>query len=130
MSNKDAPAWTSDHCRQVAKDLGITLQSVGIDGIRRLHRILCRHVYASDLMAGSYAVETIRKKDIYGSRGVTTAVSLHVSAHYFNRREAITFNSNGYIGFCGWADRINSQPIYSAFLEWCEELKSSEEADR
>lgn len=34
-------------------------------------------------------------------------------------REAISFNSDGFIGFCGWADTQNSQPIYRAWRRWC-----------
>jgi hypothetical protein len=126
MSNKDMPAMTSDQCRELAKKHGITLHSVGMDGVNRLHRILCRHVYASDLFGGTYGVQPIRKKDIYRDGGKPdgniNSVELHVSAHYFNRREAITFNRDGFIGFCGWSDSTNSQPIYAAFVEWCAEI--------
>ena len=34
-------------------------------------------------------------------------------------REAVSFNSDGFIGFCGWADSTNSQPIYRAWCRWC-----------
>lgn len=34
-------------------------------------------------------------------------------------REAVSFNSDGFIGFCGWADDQNSQPIYRAWHAWC-----------
>lgn len=34
-------------------------------------------------------------------------------------REAISFNSDGFIGFCGWADTQNGQPIYRAWRRWC-----------
>ena len=34
------------------------------------------------------------------------------------KREAISFNGDGFIGFCGWADRHNSVPILKAFSEW------------
>lgn len=34
-------------------------------------------------------------------------------------REAISFNTDGFIGFCGWADTQNGQPIYRAWRRWC-----------
>lgn len=37
----------------------------------------------------------------------------------WNGREAISFNEDGFIGFCGWADSQNSQPFYRAWREWC-----------
>lgn len=35
-------------------------------------------------------------------------------------RECISFNYNGFIGFCGWADGGNTAPIVAAFKEWCD----------
>lgn len=37
----------------------------------------------------------------------------------WNGREAVSFNSDGFIGFCGWADSQNSQPFYRAWRAWC-----------
>jgi len=37
---------------------------------------------------------------------------------HFESREAITFNNDGFIGFCGWADRFNVQPFLKAFNHW------------
>ena len=129
MSNNETPALTSDHCREIAKQHGITLQSVGLEGAIRLHRILCRHVFASTLFNDTYSVDPIRNTDIYRESrkkaGRVIAIELHVSAFYFSRREAITFNTNGFIGFCGWADSTNSQPIYAAFVDWCKEISEA-----
>lgn len=126
MNNKDMPVYTSDYCREFAKQKGITLKSVGLDGVKRLHRILCRHVFSSGLFQDTYSVEPIRQKDIYRDGGKKSApinsIELHVSAHYFTRREAVTFNGDGFIGFCGWSSSENAQPIYAAFIEWCNEV--------
>ena len=47
---------------------------------------------------------------------------LFCDGSYFNGREAISFNSDGFIGFCGWADDKNSIPFLVAFYrgvsEW------------
>lgn len=43
---------------------------------------------------------------------------LRVDGPYFTDREAISFNDDGFIGFCGWADSHNSAPIRKAFSEW------------
>ena len=47
---------------------------------------------------------------------------LYVNSRYFKQREAITFNSDGFIGFCGWASSENVQPFVEAFNRWCEGL--------
>ena len=49
---------------------------------------------------------------------------LTVSAHYFANRECISFNRDGFIGFAGWADQGNVNPILRAFLKWCDLLKN------
>lgn len=41
---------------------------------------------------------------------------------YFTAREVISFNRDGYIGFCGAADTENAQPVIAAFIEWCDWL--------
>lgn len=46
---------------------------------------------------------------------------LFCDGSYFNGREAISFNSDGFIGFCGWADDKNSIPFLVAFYRWVNE---------
>lgn len=56
-----------------------------------------------------------------GDRTVWCEIS--VSGPYFNNREAITFNRDGYIGFAGWASTVNLEPFIKAFVLWVEWLK-------
>ncbi len=53
--------------------------------------------------------------------------ALRVKGDYFADREAITFNEDKFIGFCGWADDNNTRPITDGFIEWCDYLKSKRE---
>lgn len=46
---------------------------------------------------------------------------LFCDGSYFKGREAISFNSDGFIGFCGWADDKNSIPFLVAFYRWVNE---------
>lgn len=46
---------------------------------------------------------------------------LRVDGGYFSGREAISFNSDGFIGFAGWADDCNVQPFLRAFVNWVSE---------
>lgn len=48
-------------------------------------------------------------------------------ADYFDDREAVTFNTDGFIGFAGWADNTNVQPILEGFKEWVREMKAAKE---
>lgn len=45
-------------------------------------------------------------------------IELHVKGPYFDRREAITFSTSGFIGFCGWASGTNERPFLDGFREW------------
>jgi hypothetical protein len=52
-------------------------------------------------------------------------VELHVKGPYFDRREAVTFSTSGFIGFCGWASGTNERPILDGFREWVETFQAT-----
>lgn len=54
------------------------------------------------------------------SNGSIRSCYLYMNAHYFTQREAIFFNEDGFIGFAGWADVGNKNPLLRAFLKWCD----------
>lgn len=45
-----------------------------------------------------------------------------IDGSYFSKREGITFNENGFIGFAGEFSTVNTQPILDAFIEWCDKI--------
>ena len=58
----------------------------------------------------------IKKK----TNGSIVSCYLYLNSHYFTQREAISFNTAGFIGFAGWADQGNTNPLLRAFLKWCD----------
>lgn len=48
------------------------------------------------------------------------------SGDHFTAREVISFNRDGFIGFCGDADDKNTQPVLAAFVEWCDWMVGEE----
>lgn len=52
------------------------------------------------------------------SNGSIENCYLRVNSNYFTGREAISFNNDGFIGFCGELDQSNTQPFLDAFEEW------------
>jgi hypothetical protein len=66
--------------------------------------------------------EKIRSK--YTTSGKLIECYLFINSHYFTRRECISFNKDGFIGFCGWAGGKNPVPIIRAFAQWCDALAS------
>lgn len=47
---------------------------------------------------------------------------LSVKSDDFQSREAISFNKDGFIGFAGWADQGNLNPLLRAFIKWCDSI--------
>jgi len=43
---------------------------------------------------------------------------MKVNGPYFKKREAISFNRDRFIGFCGWASSANEKPFTDAFEKW------------
>ena len=58
------------------------------------------------------------KVDIKFNEDTLKYFYLRVNGPYFENREAISFNIDGFIGFCGWASSNNSKPFLTAFDNW------------
>lgn len=85
---------------------------------------VCTNNEARDYFAGKgLSYDDVTEGDIL------TLIScfLYVNSHYFERRECISFNADGWIGFAGWADQGNTNPILRAFIEWCDQLAADKE---
>lgn len=68
-------------------------------------------------------VAMFRKKDIKELKKGLVCARIQINGSYFSRREAITFNENGFVGFGGELDNKNIQPIIKSFEKWCKNLK-------
>ena len=126
---KDIEAVCSnDEAREYFKNKGLTYEDVTEGDILTLTMMLNK-----ELKKANKECET--SVDIYLSRkvnmkrktnGSLICCYLYVNSHYFTRRECISFNYDGFIGFAGWADQGNTNPILRAFLKWCDYLAESE----
>lgn len=117
---------TKEEAREYFKNAGLTYKDITEGDILTLIMLLNREIKKSNKM-GETSVNTmtlskridLKKK----SNGTIITCFLYVNSHYFERRECISFNADGFIGFCGWADVGNSNPILRAFREWVDVLK-------
>lgn len=110
---------TRDEARKLWQDSGLTYAVLSWPNIERLEEILDFELTPSGLMRGTYRLDKRRTK-MY--KPPNFAVEIRCKAHYFENREAVTFNINGFVGFAGWADDINIQPILSGFSRWVNEM--------
>lgn len=119
---------TTDEARKHFADCGLTYADITGGDILALVLLLNREIKKSN-KAGETSVNTMRLSDKivskHNTNGTIKECYLYLNSHYFTRRECISFNRDGFIGFAGWADQGNTNPILRAFLEWCDTLKES-----
>lgn len=115
----------AEKLREEFKSKGFSYEELNEEHIQMLRIFLTQEfkVFNSDM---ELKLSTPRKKDIKVLKrtGLQYAV-IEVDGHYFSRREAITFNSGGFIGFAGWACDNNKTPFVNAFKKWIDFLKET-----
>ncbi len=119
FEREPAIALTRNEARNGFVDGGLDYADVTTLSLRWLLSIIDADMQRSGLFNGSYRMR--RDYKITENRGNRSAV-LRCKADYFDAREAVTFNPGGFIGFAGWADDTNVQPILRGFSIWSAEL--------
>lgn len=110
---------TRDGVRASFAAYGMTFADLPKGALRALEQSIDREMQAAALMDG-----TFRMRDLAGSTEY-----LRCKSFYFDDREAVSFNKDGFIGFAGWADEHNVQPILRGFMEWLAACINSEVDD-
>ena len=120
-----------DEAREYFRNKGLTYDSIKEGDILVLTMLLQKEIKKSNKVEEtSVASMTLSSKvDMKKkSNGSIICCFLYMNSHYFTRREAISFNREGFIGFAGWADQGNTNPLLRAFLKWCDYLAEEAEA--
>lgn len=124
------PVCSNDEAREYFKSKNLSYDSINEGDILVLVMLLQKEIKKS-VKAGETSISTIylsSKVDMKKkSNGSIICCYLYVNSHYFTRREAISFNRDGFIGFAGWADQGNTNPLLRAFLQWCDYLAEQRE---
>ncbi|WGE37123.1 hypothetical protein [Bacillus stercoris] len=111
----------SEEARDYFIQKGLSYEDITEGDVCVLVMLLNKHVKQA-VKAHTMSVDTIRMsqkiKSKYKTNGTLKSCYLHINSHYFTQREAISFNPDGFIGFAGWADSGNTQPLIDAFIEW------------
>lgn len=110
---------TRDEARARWAASGLTYDVLTTKNLKLLRDRISAALKASDLISGYHANPTPKLKT--GPFGRWVQISC--AAYYFTKREAVTFNQNGFVGFAGWADDKNVEPILTAFCGWVDEVK-------
>ena len=114
----------STTARKYFQEKGLSYENITSGDICVLVMILNKHlkiaIKENKTPTKMYMSEKIDFK--YKPNGTLKEGYLYVNSQYFRQREAISFNSDGFIGFCGWADDRNTPIIVNAFIEWCDTI--------
>lgn len=112
--------------RNYFKECNLTYDDIGMNEIYKLIQILNRRIeqVGSCMLMINEPKLKGRYRNIILKDGKIKFAEIKVKGTYFDDREAITFNDDGYIGFCGWADGYNLTPFIMGFKEWCDYLKN------
>lgn len=106
---------TRDQARALFKDAKLDYSVLTKGNVQRLRALISAKMKGSGLMQGQYRC---RQRPIIRNE----YAEIRCKAYYFDNREAVTFNTDGFIGFAGWADESNVQPILAGFSEWVREV--------
>lgn len=113
--------------REYFKKCNLTYDDIDMNAIYRLIQILnfkiseansCMLMINEPKLRGRYTNVKLNKN------GKLVFAEIRVKGTYFDDREAITFNEDGFIGLCGWADGYNLTPFVLGFKDWCDWLKN------
>ena len=123
IGNAEYPI-TRDGMRD-AFDRNLGLVDLGKDDVYMLSMLvgeeLCRH-NLKDVDGMTSACEmSLGKLDVRASDVHVLDAYIRVDGPYFEDREAISINPDGFIGFAGWADSRNERPFLVAFARWMDE---------
>ena len=112
---------TNDEARSYFREKGLSYDSINEGDILVLV-MMCQQELKKSCKDGETSTSTMRLSEKIDMKrktnGAIVSCFLYMNSHYFTRREAISFNQNGFIGFAGWADQGNLR----AFLRWCDYL--------
>lgn len=122
---------TNNEARQYFRDKGLIYDDITEGDILSLLMLLNREIKKSNKV-GETSVNTMHMSSKIAMKkrtnGTIIKCFLYINSHYFTRREAISFDEDGFIGFAGWADQGNTNPLLRAFLRWCDDLAEAKEA--
>ncbi|MEG0969124.1 MAG: hypothetical protein RSG92_27540, partial [Pseudomonas sp.] len=104
-----------DQARELFAKSGLTYSVVSPESMRTLRAKINEQMVASGVMQG--ALRCRQRATVRDGYAV-----IRCKASYFDDREAITFNPDGFIGFAGWASDGNVQPILQGFAAWVKEM--------
>lgn len=112
--------WTRDDARAAWARAGLTYDALTADAMERLRALIDADMQSGEYLRGTFRANHKPKRLRCGS------YDIRCTAWYFKghqARQCVTFEPSGFIGFAGWSDDTNIQPIIRAFMSWVNEVE-------
>ncbi|CAL9991368.1 hypothetical protein VPHD81_0112 [Vibrio phage D81] len=100
-----------DKVREAIAKAGITTDNVTLGQLESLYNHIDKAMRESDCYDGTMRMNN--RKDV---------MYMTCRTNEWESREAVSFNRDGFIGFAGWADDNNVQPILRGVMRWLLEV--------
>ena len=115
---------TNDEAREKFKSMGLSYEILDESRIRLLYKMVKTElkIFKKEDDAKMNMTRSDKLDMRVTNDGEFIYAFMYVNGGYFKRREAISFNKDGFIGFAGWASSKNTQPFVRAFMKWCDIL--------
>lgn len=110
----------TDIVRERFKERGLSYKKIDKTAINFLYIYLNKTLEGTG-MSVNYS-KGMDKRGKFNEDGSIIEFYITVDGEYYTDRECISFNRDGFIGFCGWASSRNEAPIIEAFEMWCNYL--------
>lgn len=114
----DCKHMDRDQARSYWQASGLTYDAVTTRNIKLLRSMIDVSMRKSHLIDDTLRAGKCKVNNTKSGKWA----DIRCNSRYFKDRQAVTFESDGFIGFAGWADDTNVQPILSAFIEWVDEI--------
>ena len=117
---------TRDAARALWTETGLTSVDLTPADLRSLRAAINAEMISSGAIRDSLRCHQrfVRDLDPEGR----PCFDLSCRAAYFERRQAITIEPCGFVGFAGWADDTNIQPILAGFTSWLRKRQADKTA--
>lgn len=119
---------TSKEAREYFNNCNLTYDDIDTNALDQLMLFLDESYkkflidYGTNAAEMGMSLASLRQKDKKFEKGKLKYAFIMVDGSYFKRRECISFNGDGFIGFCGWSSGGNTIPAVNAFKRWCDWL--------
>lgn len=104
-----------DQVRVLWQIAGLTAPALTRADMEELSRQIDARMIASGAIRDSLRIDG---RPRISGKAARRCLELRCKSFYFTDRQAVTFEAGGFIGFAGWADDVNVQPILHGFLDW------------